>query len=147
MSKILATVLIAAALLLVVVNVGSCCTMSELNLFLERDATNTLKYEYPAFICGHFSERLIANASREGIEMYPAYLYMRGGADHMLCSTSINGSLVFIEPQGDIVIPMSLMPRLCRGYILGAYIYHSMYRGSFVKGIPAIEGAIGVCWG
>ena len=153
---VLASVLVSV--LLIISTVAGCttvepsvagCTRAELDAFLASDLTDEHPWVLNEYMCGHFTETLIANASMAGITMWPTYLYMRGcGMDHIICAVWMDGQLWFVEPQTDMVIAREQLPIVCRGYMVGQTLKHTFYHGSYLCGSPfGLLDEIGMVWG
>lgn len=104
--------------------------IEEVQSFLANDTTDKQIYNnqrIPYYTCGHFTQDLIANASKEGIRMYPVYLNARIGCDHIIAVVEINGTWFFIEPQNDGMHPERALKSAYRSYRIGTHIRCSPY--------------------
>lgn len=122
--------------------VASATTEVELKQFLAEDKTDENQYMPGSYMCGHFSEDLIRNASRQDITMYPVVLYARIGRNHMIVACITEDGLYFVEPQCDECLDynifLSVYSNSYRAYRIGLYIEHSCNNvsGSYAHGYP-----------
>lgn len=120
---------------------------ADLRLFLANDSTDHHAYVKGEYMCGHFTEDLIRNASIDGIRMYPVYLYGRAGRDHCIAVAVVDGNRYFIEPQSDVCLDYETFKRIYsrfyNGYRIGSCLEHTYGRGSYVVGVSDIGGVSG----
>lgn len=105
-------------------------SMEEVQNFLTNDTTDERAYnsnQMPFYTCGHFTQDLITNASKEGIRMYPVYLNARIGCDHITAVVKVNGTWVFIEPINDGINPEWVLKHVYRHYRIGTGVRCSPY--------------------
>lgn len=105
-------------------------SMEEVQNFLINDTTDERAYnnnQMPYYTCGHFTHDLVANASKEGIRMYPVYLSSKAGCDHIMATVKINNSWIFIEPINDRIYPEWTLKSYYRIYRIGEYVRCSHY--------------------
>ena len=58
------------------------------------------------------------------MRLYPAYFYAKLGEDHIIASTRINGSWIFIEPMSDRIIHPRILNQQYQGYKIGRSVTH-----------------------
>lgn len=114
-------------------------SMEEVQRFLINDTTNERTYNdqrMPYYTCGHFTQDLIANASKERIRMYPVDLSARTGHGHIIAAVNINNTWVFIEPINDGIYTKRILKKVFRSYWIGTHVKCSPYLpGSEVNGL------------
>lgn len=105
-------------------------SMEEVQNFLANDTTDERIYnnqQMPYHTCGHFTQDLITNATKEGIRIYPVYLYARISCDHIIAAVEINRTWIFIEPQNDGMYSEQALKSAFRGYRIGTHVRCSPY--------------------
>ena len=97
--------------------------------FLINDVTNERLYSnnFPYFTCGHFTEQLIRNASKDDITLYPVFLFSKYGTNHIIAATKMNDTWTFLEPMSDQLFTEAELKRNYKGYKIGETITCSPY--------------------
>lgn len=116
------------------INKNSAMSIHDLNTFLETDKTDENIPEPGSYMCGHFSEDLVKNAAKQNLTLYFVHLSSHKHKDHMVVTTKVNGTRIFIEPQTDQILSPDKLRLRYSTYKIGRTIKH-VYPGSVLRDI------------
>ena len=76
-------------------------TYREAIAFMEKDKTDSNKYNEAAYACGHFARDICNNAEAEGLRCAAVILRYPDGDHVIIAFETIDEGLIYFEPQGD----------------------------------------------
>lgn len=91
----------------------------ELMRFLEEDKTDENEYKEGAYTCSNFAADLNNNAEEEGFRAAYVYIEYSDGAHALAAFETVDRGLVFIEPQFDdeVVVSVGISFSQANGYL------------------------------
>lgn len=81
-------------------------TYQEMENFIAADKTNQNTYIYPTYVCWNFAGDVTNNAFTAGFRCGFVYVSFPDSAHAIVCFTTIDQGLVFIEPQDDSIMSL-----------------------------------------
>ena len=105
-------------------------TYQEMAEFLKYDVTNRRQYIMEKYMCHHFSRDTVNHAKSKGIRTgyvildYPGvYNKTRFYAHAIICFNTIDGNLIFVEPQLDKIVKVEIGKSYNEQNNLGSHSY------------------------
>lgn len=83
-------------------------TYSEMLTFLAVDQTDKNTYNENTYYCYHFCNDVLTNAFSQGFKAGFVYIEFSEGAHAAVCFDTVDGGLVFVEPQSDEIVNVAV---------------------------------------